>query len=87
MNPEFSESFAVDEKAGLKPRDLFGRPVFKGMIFAQRIEQNIIGSQLIAALLILSFDLLLDKILNVLTGLSLSCAQAAAASCSTGQCC
>ena len=82
---EVSESLAVNEKASLKPRDFFGRPVFKGVVFAQRIEQNIVGGQLVAALLILAFHLLLDQILNELAGLRLPRAQAACAGGSSGQ--
>lgn len=85
VRAEVSEGLAVDEKASLKPRYLFRRPVLKGVVLSQGIEQNIVGSQLIAALLILVFHLLLNQILDELTRLRLAEVQAARAGGSVGQ--
>lgn len=79
VHAEFSKGLPINKKAGLKPRYFFWRPIFEWMVLAQRIEQNVVGSQLVAALLILTFNLLLDQILNVLACLRLSGARAARA--------
>ena len=71
MNAKFPKGLAVNEKAGLKPRYFLGRPVLKGVVLAQRIEQNVEGSQLETAFLVLGLDLLLDQILNKQAGIGL----------------
>jgi len=71
MNAKFTKGFAVNEKAGLKFRYLLGRPVLEWVVLAQWIEQNVEGSQLETAFLVLGFDLLLDQILNKQTSIGL----------------
>ena len=64
MNAELAEGLAIDEEAGLKPRDLLRRPVLERMVLPQRIEQNVERCQLETAFLVLRFHLLLDQILD-----------------------